>query len=91
MIVEMKCQIKRIHDSDDIIGLQEIIADAVGEDCLFVEVSEPYSEQLLFTSREIGGGRPLQRVIDEMKGMSLSQLRAVTDAAVQLSKNAPNW
>lgn len=86
-----KIQVKRIHDSDDVTGVQELIAAALGEDCLFVEVSEPYSEQLLFCSREIGGGRPVSRIIDDMKGMSISQLRAITDAAVALSKNAPNW
>lgn len=97
MIAELTCKIhiKKIHDSDDIIGIKELIGEAVrtavGEDCSFIEISDPYSEEMLSFSREIGGGRPLSCVINEMKGMGITQLRAITDAAVVLSKTAPEW
>lgn len=97
MIAEFTCKIhiKKIHDSDDIIGIKELIGEAVrtavGEDCSFIEISDPYSEEMLSFSREIGGGRPLSCIINEMKGMGITQLRAITDAAVALSKTAPEW
>lgn len=90
MTIDLLVRVNKIHDSDDIIGIKEQIAAAVGEDCAFVEVREPYNEQLTFHSREIGGGRPVSQIIKELEGMTIGELRAVTDAIIQLSKTAPN-
>lgn len=90
MTIDLLVRVNKIHDSDDIIGIKEQIAAAVGEECSFVEVKEPYNKQLTFHSREIGGGRPVSQIIKELKGMTIRELRAVTDAIIQLSKTAPN-
>lgn len=90
MTIDLLVRVNKIHDSDDIIGIKEQIAAAVGEDCSFVEVKEPYNKQLTFHSREIGGGRPVFQIIKELEGMTIGELRAVTDAIIQLSKTAPN-
>lgn len=89
MTIDLFVRVNKIHDSDDIIGIKEQIAAAVGEDCSFVEVKEPYNKQLTFHSREIGGGRPVSQIIKELEGMTIGELRAVTDAIIQLSKTAP--
>ena len=90
MTIDLLVRVNKIHDSDDIIGIEEQIAAAVGEECSFVEVKEPYNKQLTFHSREIGGGRPVSQIIKELEGMTIGELRAVTDAIIQLSKTAPN-
>lgn len=90
MTIDLLVRVNKIHDSDDILGIKEQIAAAVGEDCSFVEVREPYNKQLTFHSREIGSGRPMSQIIKELEGMTIGELRAVTDAIVQLSKTAPN-
>lgn len=90
MTFDLLVRVNKIHDSDDIIGIKEQIAAAVGEDCAFVEVKEPYNKQLTFHSREIGGGRPVSQIIKELDGMTIGELRAVTDAIIQLSKTASN-
>lgn len=89
MTFDLLVRVNKIHDSYDIIGIKEQIAAAVGEDCAFVEVKEPYNKQLTFHSREIGGGRPVSQIIKELEGMTIGELRAVTDAIIQLSKTAP--
>lgn len=89
MTIDLLVRVNKIHDSDDIIGIKEQIAAAVGEECSFVEVKEPYNKQLTFHSREIGGGRPVSQIIKELEGMTIGELRAVTDAIIQLSKTAP--
>lgn len=93
MTIDLIVRVNRIHDSDDIFGIREEIAAAVGEDCSFVEVvevKEPYNKQLTFYSREIGGGRTVSEIIDDMRGMTIAQLRAVTDGIIQLSMTADN-
>lgn len=88
MTIDLLVRVNKIHDSDDIFGIKEQIAAAVGEECSFVEVKEPYNKQLTFHSREIGGGRPVSQIIKELEGMTIGELRAVTDAIIQLSKTA---
>lgn len=90
MTIDLLVRVNKIHDSDDIFGIKEQIAAAVGEECSFVEIKEPYNKQLTFHSREIGGGRPVSQIIKELEGMAIGELRAVTDAIIQLSKTAPN-
>lgn len=95
MTVELiaKITINRVHDSDDIIGLKEAIAEAVGDNCSYIEfeeIKEPFAEQRKLMSREIGGGRTVSEIIDDMRGMTIAQLRAVTDGIIQLSMIADN-